>query len=361
MSRNSQEPIGWGIIGCGVIAPFHARAVGAVDGARLVAVLDEIPERAEKIGAEFGVTAMTDLDAFLARPDIQAVSICVPSGLHAAVGIRAAEAGKHLLVEKPIDIRLEAADGLIAAGRRHGVKLAVVSQHRFGPDMIRIRAALEAGRFGRLLFGGAFIPWYRTQGYYDSGAWRGTWALDGGGCLMNQGVHYVDLLQWTMGPVERVIARTATLAHRIEVEDMAAAILHFQNGALGLIQGSTAIYPGLPERLEIAGEGGTAVLTASGLSVWEFKDEKGEAGAYGSKVTAQPPAAPTGAADPAAIGWRGHAAQVADLVAAIHENREPALNGEAARRPLELILAIYTSARTGQEVTLPLTTTPVLG
>jgi predicted dehydrogenase len=227
--------------------------------------------------------------------------------------------------------------------------------------MVQIREALAAGRFGRLLFGGAYIPWYRSQGYYDSGAWRGTWALDGGGCLMNQGVHYIDLLQWVMGPVERVVARATTTSHQIEVEDLALAILHFRSGALGLVQGSTAIYPGLPERLEIAGEGGSAVLTAGKLSVWEFKDEKGEAGAYGSKVTGDSATAPTGAADPTAISGSTHATQVADLVAAIREDREPAITGEAARRPLELILAIYQSAREGREVTLPLAATPDLG
>jgi UDP-N-acetyl-2-amino-2-deoxyglucuronate dehydrogenase len=354
MTADTSEPIGWGIIGCGVIAPFHARAVAAVAGARLVAVVDEVPERAAAAGAEFGVEAMTDLDAFLARPDIQAVSICVPSGLHAAIGARAAEAGKHVLCEKPIDITLPAADHLIATCRARGVKLGVISQNRFSPAMVQVREALAAGRFGRLLFGGAYIPWYRTQGYYDSGAWRGTWALDGGGCLMNQGIHYIDLLQWTMGPVERVVARAATVAHQIEVEDVALAILQFQNGALGLIQGSTAIYPGLPERLEIAGEGGTAVVTAGKLSVWEFKDEKGEVGAYGAKVSADSAVTATGAADPAAISGSTHAAQVADLVAAIREDRDPAITGEAARRPLELILAIYQSAREGREVSLPL-------
>jgi predicted dehydrogenase len=350
----TDEAIGWGIIGCGVIAPFHARAVGAVDGARLVAVVDEIPERAAKVGEEFGVEAMTDIDAFLARPDIQAVSLCVPSGLHGALGERAAAAGKHVLCEKPIEITLPAADRLIAACRANDVKLGVISQHRFGPGMTRIREALAAGRFGKLLFGGAYIPWYRTQGYYDSGAWRGTWALDGGGCLMNQGVHYIDQLQWVLGPVERVVARAATAAHRIEVEDIALAILHFKSGALGLIQGSTAIYPGLPERLEISGEGGTAVMTAGKITVWEFKDEKGEANPYGNKVSAEGAAAATGAADPSAIGGSTHAAQMTDLIAAIREGRDPAIPGEEARRPLELILAIYQSAREGREVTLPL-------
>jgi predicted dehydrogenase len=178
---------------------------------------------------------------------------------------------------------------------------------------------------------------------------------------MNQGIHYIDMLQWTMGPVERVVARTATAAHQIEVEDIALAMIQFQSGALGLVQGSTSIYPGLPERLEIAGEGGTAVMTAGELTVWEFKDEKGEASAYGNKVSAASSQAKTGAADPAAISHTGHAAHVADLVAAIREDRDPAIPGEAARKPLELILAIYESARAGREVTLPLAATPALG
>lgn len=343
-------PIGWGIVGCGVIAPFHARAVGAVADTRLVAVVDEIPERAAEVGAAFGVPALADVDALLARDDIQAVSICLPSGQHAAIGARAAAAGKHVLVEKPLDITLAAADHLITTCRTHGVKLGVISQHRFGPAMRQVRAALEAGRFGRLHFGGAYIPWYRSQGYYDSGAWRGTWALDGGGCLMNQGIHYIDMLQWVMGPVASVVAHTATAAHQIEVEDIALAILRFESGALGLIQGSTAIYPGLPERLEIAGDGGTAVVTAGAITVWEFKDEKGEAGAYGTKVAVDTATAPTGAADPAAISGGAHAAQVADLAAAIREDRDPAITGEAARRPLAIILAIYQSAREGREV-----------
>jgi predicted dehydrogenase len=354
MTVGTSEEIGWGIIGCGVIAPFHARAVAATDGARLVAVVDELPERAAKVGEEFGVEPMTDLAAFLARPDIQAVSICLPSGMHGAIGAQAAAAGKHVLCEKPIEITLAAADNLINACRANGVKLGVISQHRFGQSMIQIREALAAGRFGKLHFGGAYIPWYRTQGYYDSGAWRGTWALDGGGCLMNQGIHYIDQLQWVMGPVERVVARAATAAHQIEVEDIALAILHFRSGALGLIQGSTAIYPGLPERLEIAGDGGTAVMTAGKITVWEFKDEKGEAGAYGNKVSAEGGAVATGAADPAAISGSTHASHVADLVAAIRDDRDPAIPGEAARLPLELILAIYQSAREGREVRLPL-------
>jgi predicted dehydrogenase len=349
------QSIGWGIIGCGVIAPFHARAVQATAGAHLVAVADEVPQQAARLADEFGVAASPSSAALLADPAIQAVSLCLPSGLHATIGVAAAAAGKHLLCEKPIDITLAAADRLIDACQHYRVRLAVISQHRFGEPMRHIRQALADGRFGRLLFGGAFIPWYRTQGYYDSGAWRGTWALDGGGCLMNQGIHYIDLLQWVMGPVESVSAQTATLGHRIEVEDVAVATLRFANGALGLIQGSTAIYPGLPERLEIAGTGGTVVLTAGQLTAWEFKDEKGEAAPYGTKVTTAATTGATGSADPTAISGSTHAAQVADLVAAITGDHEPALPGAAARRPLEIILAIYRSAAEGRPIALPLT------
>ncbi len=346
---------GVGIVGCGVIAPFHARSAAALPNAELRAVMDIVPEAAQKRAEEFGVEAYTDLDAMLAREDIDVICVCVPSGLHAEIGVRAARARKHILVEKPIDITLEAADRLIDACHEYNVKLGVISQHRFGAGMVQVREALTAGRFGKLILGDAIIKWYRTQGYYDSGDWRGTWALDGGGALMNQGVHYVDQLQWMMGPVKSIYARAATSAHNIEVEDIAIAILNFENGAIGTIEGSTAVYPGLPERLEITGTEGTAVIEAGKVKVWEFKDEKGEASAYGNKVKPEEATAvATGSADPAAIPSAGHQAQLANLIASIEGDRDPAITGEDARRPLEIILAIYESARTGREVTLPL-------
>ena len=351
------DTYGFAIVGCGVIAPFHARAIASLPNAELRAAVDVHPERAQKLATDFGAEPYTDLDAALQRPDIDVVCACVPSGLHAEVGVRAAEAGKHVIVEKPIDITLEAADRLIAACRRQGVKLGVISQRRFEPGVQRLREAVESGRFGQLLLGDAIIKWYRTQEYYDSGDWRGTWALDGGGALMNQGVHYVDLLQWMMGPVESIQARCATVAHDIEVEDLALAVLKFANGAHGLIQGSTAVYPGLPERLEVSGTEGTVVVEAGNVKVWEFKDEKGEVGAYGAKVKAG--ATPQedeekAASDPAALQIAGHRAQIGDMLEAIATDRDPAITGEEARKPLEIILAIYESSRTGREVSLPL-------
>lgn len=355
---NNKETVGFGIIGCGVIGPTHADAIlaNAEQGARLVAVYDEVPSAAQKMAERYNVPAFSNLEEFLAQPDLDVVSICVPSGLHAKLGVAVANAGKHVIVEKPIDITMEAADSLINVCRDNKVKLAVISQHRFSPATRQLRAALEAGRLGEMVLGDAIIKWYRTQQYYDSAGWRGTYAVDGGGALMNQGIHYIDLLQWTMGPVKSIKAVTKTRAHTIEVEDLAVAILQFESGAVGTIVGSTAVYPGLPERLEITGRDGTVIIEAGQIKTWELRDERGEVGNYGLPSNASKGEAKgaTGAADPAAISGTGHAFQVADMLEAIRQNREPALNGEEARKPLEIILAIYKSAQENREVTLPL-------
>lgn len=356
---NDNNTLGFGIIGCGVIGPTHADAIlaNAAQGARLVAVYDEIPAAAQKMGERYQVSAFTNLEEFLAQPNLDVVNICVPSGLHAKLGVAAAKAGKHVMVEKPIDITLEAADNLIRACRENNVKLAVISQHRFSPAMRQLRAAIEANRLGEMVLGDAIIKWYRTQQYYDSAGWRGTFAVDGGGALMNQGIHYIDLLQWTMGAVKSIKAVTKTRAHTIEVEDLAAAILQFESGAVGTIVGSTAIFPGLPERLEISGRDGTVIIEAGQIKTWELRDERGEVGNYGlptSVANNQEKPGATGAADPAAISGSGHTFQIADMLEAIRQNREPALNGEEARKPLEIILAIYKAANEDREITLPL-------
>lgn len=359
------EKIGFAIVGAGVIGPFHAKAITAQPDARLVAVCDEIPAAAEKLAAEYGAEPMTDLDALLAREDIQVVNVCVPSGLHAAIGIKAAQAGKHVIVEKPIDITLAAADRLIAACAAAGVRLQVISQHRFGAGMQRLKKAVESGALGTLVMGNAETFWYRSQAYYDSGGWRGTWALDGGGALMNQGVHYVDLLRWVMGPVAAVTARKGTLAHaRIEVEDTVVAVVQFANGAIGTLMGTTAAYPGYTCKLEIVGTEGSVIIEDGAIRAWNLKAEGGEIGAYGrSKEEKQAEAAKAeaspgaGAADPAAISWGGHAFEVRDLLDAIAMGRETVLPGAEARHALELILGVYKAAETGKEVGFPLDAT----
>jgi UDP-N-acetyl-2-amino-2-deoxyglucuronate dehydrogenase len=346
---------GFAIVGCGVIAPSHARAIQGLPNARLVAAVDVIEDRARLLTAKFGGEPSNELERVLARPDVDVVSVCVPSGLHAEVGCQAATAGKHVLVEKPIEITLEAADRLIAAAKGAGVKLSVMSQYRYSPGVQRVRELIEQGRLGRLILGDAIIKWYRTQEYYDSGDWRGTWALDGGGVLMNQGIHYVDLLQWMMGPVESVVAHCTTAAHKIEVEDVALAVLRFGSGAMGILEGSTTVYPGLPERLEISGDGGTVIIEVGQLVLCELKDEKGEVGSYGTTNNAQRKQVTTSAAaDPAALAQGSHLPQVADLIDAIETNRDPLITGAAGRKPLEIILAVYESAKLGQPVRLPL-------
>ena len=347
---------GFGIVGCGVIAPFHAKAIGDLPGARLVAVADTSPERALDLASDFGAEAV-DVNELLVRSDIDVVCVCVPSGLHAAIGVRAAAAGKHVVVEKPIEVTLEAADRLITACNEGGVTLSVISQHRWDSGVQALKELVDSGKLGRLLLGDAIVKWYRTQQYYESGDWRGTWKLDGGGALMNQGVHYVDLLQWVMGPVERVFARTRTSAHPdIEVEDIALAVLSFASGAVGILESSTAVYPGLSERLEVTGTGGTVIVEAGELKVRELKEEKGETAPYGGKAPASNDGkrGAAAAANPADISYIGHREQLRDVLHAIGSGGKPAIDGAEARKALEIILAVYESARSGRDVALPL-------
>jgi UDP-N-acetyl-2-amino-2-deoxyglucuronate dehydrogenase len=332
---------GFGIIGTGVIATMHADAIASLPGARLAAITDVNTAAATAFAAARAVPAEPDLGALLAREDVEVACVCVPSGLHAEIGIQAARAGKHLVVEKPIDVTLEAADRLIAATRSAGVALTVISQHRFSPGLIEAKRTLAS--LGRLVLGEASTKWYRTQAYYDSAAWRGTWAMDGGS-LLNQGVHYVDLLRWCMGPVAEVTAVCTTQAHQIEVEDTALAIVRFTSGAVGTILSSTAASPGFPQRLEITGTRGTVTVEDSQITRRAIEDDPRPARDSDPGAGA--------AADPGALGTAGHAAQIADLLAAIDEGREPAVSGEAGRDALEIVCAIYESSRSGRPVLL---------
>jgi UDP-N-acetyl-2-amino-2-deoxyglucuronate dehydrogenase len=342
---------GFGIAGTGVIAAIHADAIAMVPGARLAAVTDVAAGAAAAFAAAHGCAAEPDLDALLARPDVDVVSVCVPSGLHAEVGIRAARAGKHLVVEKPIDVTLEAADRLIDAARAAGVALTVISQHRFDPGLIEAKRLLDEGALGRLVLGEASTRWYRTQAYYDSAAWRGTSAMDGGS-LMNQGIHYVDLLRWCMGPVTEVTALCATQTHQIEVEDTSLAALRFASGALGTIVASTSVYPGFAQRLEIAGTEGTLTIEDGAIVRRAFGSGARQAGTAHEPDGPPPDGGAATGSNPAAVHVASHAAQLEDLLAAIEAGREPAVTGEGGRATLEIVCAVYESARTGRAVTL---------
>jgi UDP-N-acetyl-2-amino-2-deoxyglucuronate dehydrogenase len=356
--------LNFAILGCGVIAPTHANALTALqpEGARLVAFADEIPERAEAMAEKFGAKARSFED-ILADPAIDAVCICVPSGLHAEMGARALRAGKHVVVEKPMDVSLAACDMLLAAQRESGKRLAVISQHRFDHASTVIKTALDEGILGPMVYAEARIPWYRTQEYYDSGSWRGTWALDGGGALMNQGVHTADLMRWLCGPVESVYAQARTLAHeRIETEDVIAATITFANGAVGTLSASTALYPGFAVRLAVHGTEGSAIMEGDVLHSLTTKSGEASGGeaaqahalqvATGGTKAATEPAPATGASDPGAIWGETHRLQLADFMECCRTGDTPVVDGIEGRKAVEVVLAIYESARTGEVVKL---------
>lgn len=347
----------FGIIGCGVIGSLHAEAIIGLPDAQLVAVADSIPERAQKLAEAFHVTPYSDFQEMLAHEQLDVVDICTPSGQHGEEACQVIRSGRHVIVEKPMDISRKAIEEMLRAQQEAGVKLAVISQHRFDPVTREVHDLVEEQAFGRLVLGNAVIPWWRSQAYYDSGAWRGTWELDGGGVLMNQSIHSIDLLQWLMGPVKSVFAYTDTLVHRMETEDVGVAVLRFANGALGTISATTGAYPGVSTRIEIYGDKGSAVIEDDHLSYLHLaRDDREEVGPYGAapgkRAQRTETADKSAAQDPAALAIRSHALQIADMIRAIREDGTPLLDGYAAKHPVEIILAIYESARTHQEVTL---------
>jgi predicted dehydrogenase len=338
-----------GVIGCGVISDTHLAAIGRLPDARLIAVCDKNGPAARAKAEAQGCDWYTSHHDLLAREDIDVVHLTVPSGLHARLGVEVAEAGKHIVVEKPIDITLESVDALIAAAERNRVKIGAICQLRAFPAYRRVGQAIQEGRLGRLLYAAVTVPWYRSDAYYSDG-WHGTRALDGGGALMNQSIHYIDLLLHFLGRATQVAGFTGTLAHeRIEVEDCGSAAVLFDGGAQGLIHGSTCTYQGHPARVEVHGTQGNVYVEANELRLWEVEGEPVE--------RCDGPAATTAASDPrAGLGEaaRAHAVQIQDLLDAVREDREPNFNGREARRAVELILAIYRSSERGEVVSLPL-------
>ena len=340
---------GFGIVGCGMIAEFHTKAINEIPDARVVAAYTRNPANGQKIAelAEGGEVAIyDDLDRMLADPNVTVVCICTPSGAHLEPALASAKAGKHVVVEKPLEITLGRCDAIIGACDEAGVRLCTIFPSRFSAANRRVKEAIDLGRFGRLTLGDTYVKWWRTQDYYDSGGWRGTWDLDGGGALMNQAIHNVDLLLWLMGEVESVTALTATLAHdRIEVEDTAVAALRFRNGALGVIEAATSAHPGLSKRLEIHGDRGSARVEQDDLTLWEFSDSAPVDAEIRQAMTKA--GSQGGGADPRGISHAGHREQLADFLDAIRASRPPQVDGREGRKAVELIRAIYRSSSGG--------------
>jgi UDP-N-acetyl-2-amino-2-deoxyglucuronate dehydrogenase len=347
--------IGFAIIGCGMIARFHARALAEIPGTRIAALVSRTPASAAALLAETNTPpcpVFGSLAEALAAPGVDAVVITTPSGAHAEPAELAAAAGKHIVVEKPLEITGVRCERIITACDRAGVKLCTIFPSRFGDANTALKAAVDAGRFGRLTLGETTCKWWRNQAYYDEGGWKGTQALDGGGALMNQAIHNVDLLLWMMGEVDSVSGFTATLAHdRIEVEDTAVAVLRFKSGALGVIQATTSVHPGYPKTIAVHGDRGSVVIEQDDVLKWDFTPETADDAATRARFAAKVGAS-GGAADPKAISHEGHRRQLADFVDAIRSNRPPRVDGREGKKAVDVIRAIYESQQTGRVVML---------
>lgn len=354
MNPSPSTTLGVAIVGCGMIARFHARALAEVPGTRVAALVSRSDAGAKKFADELklDVACCTELGEALAMPDVHVVIITTPSGAHLEPAVMAAKAGKHVVVEKPLEITAARCDAIIAACEANKVLLCTIFPSRFGDANVELKRAVEAGRFGRLTLGETTCKWWRTQQYYDEGGWKGTKALDGGGALMNQAIHQVDLLQWVMGDVTHVAGFTAMLAHeRIEVEDTAVACLRFAGGALGVIQATTSVYPGLPKTIGVHGDRGTVVIEQDDVLRWDFSPES-DADREIKARFAQKSGASGGSSNPSAISHEGHRRQLADFVSAIRGGGRPLVDGREGRKAVAIIEAIYQAAATGKAVTL---------
>ena len=337
----------FGIIGGGMIANFHAQAIQAMRGGQLGGIYTRNAEKAEALAAKYHCKAYTQLEDLLSDPSIDIVTIATPSGAHLAPTIAAAKAGKHIVCEKPLEVTPVRIEQMIATCKEHQVVLAGIFNRRFNPAVKALKEAVDAGRFGTLTLCDAYIKWYRTQEYYDSGAWRGTWKLDGGGALMNQSIHTIDQLIYLAGPIKRLSASTTCLIHEgIEVEDTAVAILEFKNGARGVIQGATSCWSssGHPAEVHICGSEGSVFMSDESFRVWDFKTPLPE-DAFVKNNLMEGASQGLGANDPSAINFDGHLRNFEDVVEAIEAGKPPLVTGEEGLKAIKVIDAIYQSAK----------------
>lgn len=336
--------IRFGLIGCGRVAPRHAQFLTQLSETELTAVADVKPSRAQNYAQKYNVPAYHTHQALLERDDINAVTICVPSGLHAQITLDALNAGKHVLVEKPIALDLADADRMIALATEKNLKLGVVLQNRYNPPMQMARQAIDQNALGNLYLGNACVRWYRPQSYYEDD-WHGTWAMDGG-AIMNQSIHHIDALQWFFGRVKAVYAYTNTLAHQMEAEDVGVAVLRFESGALATIEGSTITWPqNLEASISIFGQRGSIKVGGTALSRLTLWKIAGQLEQEAELITSQQ-------VDPPSVYGYSHRAVIQKFAQAIAQDNEPETNGIEARKSLAIVLAIYESARTGKEVTV---------
>lgn len=343
---------GFGIIGAGMIAHFHAKAIKEIRNAKLEMIYDSNKYHADEFAHQFSCKSCNSLEEMLCNPKIEIICICTPSGAHLEPARAAIAAGKNCLIEKPLEISVERCEKIIQAAKQANVKIGVIFPSRFYKAEKQLKDAMNKKRFGNLVLGDAYVKWYRSLEYYKSGSWRGTWKLDGGGALMNQGIHSVDLLQWYMGPIASVQAISANRLHNnIEVEDTVVCAIQFANGALGSIECSTAAFPGTLKRIEIRGTEGSAVLEEDKLIEWNFREKSEE---DESIVIAMKDEhfSLGGVSDPAAISYKGHQWQIEDMMHAIEAGGNPSITADEGKKSVAIIEAIYKSAKTGAKIIL---------
>jgi predicted dehydrogenase len=343
------KSIAVGILGAGNISDTHARAAASIPGVEVVAVYGQNKVKTATLAQQHGARAFDSLTAFLDHRPMDIVAIGSPSGLHAEQGIAAAERGLHVLVEKPLDITTTRGDTLIGAAERAGVKLGVFFQDRLKPDVLKMKELVDAGTLGTPILASGRVKWYRPPPYYGDSRWRGTFALDGGGALINQAIHTLDLLLYLFGPIASVDARTATRLHDIEVEDTVVATLEFLSGALGTFEASTAVYPGYPRRVELTGSRGTVILEHDSLITADLQGDQQPGGDGTSHVAG---GSPQNVASPTVSDATPHRRVLEDFIRAIQSNSTPACDGREGRRSVEAVEAIYASARARQPVTI---------
>jgi UDP-N-acetyl-2-amino-2-deoxyglucuronate dehydrogenase len=339
----------FGIVGSGLIADFHARAIRELPNARFVGCCSKAARNAKKLADKYGACAFDDYERLVRSDEVDIVTIATPSGLHMEPTVAAAQAGKHVLCEKPLDITLERIDAMIEAHDRAGTRLGGIFPYRFNDFMVPLRRAIRSGLFGTITYAGIYVPWWRNDAYYKD-SWHGTWKLDGGGALMNQSIHMIDMLCDLMPPIESVQAYTATLGHTIEAEDTAAAALRYTGGALGVIYGTTASYPGQFRRFEITGTQGTVINVENSITLWEFADKRPEDEDIRRRFMKIEGGG--GVADPAAIGHENHRRNFRAFLDALDKDEPFLISGPEARKAVEVILAIYASARQQRAVSI---------
>jgi predicted dehydrogenase len=333
-----------GLIGAGNISETHARALRAIRDVEMSATYAPTRGHAGQLAARHGGAAYETLERMLEHRPLDMVIVGTPSGLHAEHGIAAARHGLHVLVEKPIDVTAARADALIDETASAGVTLGVIFQDRLKPDVQRMKALVDAGRLGAPILANARVKWYRPPAYYEGSRWRGTQTLDGGGALMNQGVHTVDLLLWLFGPVRRVFANTAARLHAIEVEDTAVAVLEFASGALGTLEAATSAFPGYSRRLELTGSNGTLILDGDDLIAIDLRDARGD------ERPTRPAGVTASAASPVVADATPHVRVFEDFIGAVARRAAPCCDGAGGRQSVTLIEAIYQSARSRRPV-----------